>query len=72
MKQQLLKEKLKNQTSEASRDKKKSGIYTVKEEENETDEIKTEMYLSSNESDSSSDDESPSSGQHRSRKGSRK
>jgi hypothetical protein len=40
--------------------KKKNGIYTVKEEDNESEEIKTEIYLTSDDPSSSSADESDS------------
>ena len=52
----MLKNKLKG--SDINGDKKKSGIYTVKEEDNESEEIKTEVYLTSEEASSSSGDES--------------
>ena len=48
-------------------EKKKSGIFTVKEEDNETEEIKTEVYLTS-EDQSSSSDGSASSKSKKSRK----
>lgn len=68
IKQQLLKEKMKNQAE--ANEKKKSGTFTIKEEDNESDEIKTEVYLTSDMSDSSSADESQD--EKKPRKGSRR
>jgi hypothetical protein len=70
IKQQLLKEKQKKALEDAANGGAKA-IGTIKEEDNETDEIKTEIYLTSGQSSSSSSSD-PETGRSRSRKGSRR